>query len=233
MKGAALFGLMYFITCTTSTLAQNYDFDSHVSIQLYHALDANNQDSFTSRGNISVLSINTGELVVNQKEMSQKEIQLIADLAKKNKFYRLKADVVGSDGIKTTFLTSSKACHLIISQLHDLLTISFDHNSAVLGINHKPVNLEIVPDQCDHVSLNGINEFSSVVILKGVEQAPIPDTAGFIQKIEKEREARDRGETKDNRSFVSKYWMYIVPAVILLLISGVTNPETPGAAPAN
>ena len=105
-----------------------------------------------------------------------------------------------------------------------------DHNSAVLGVNHKPVNLEIVPDQCDHVSLNDLNEFSTVVTLKTIEQAPVPDTAGFIQKIEKEREARDRGETKDNRSFVSKYWMYIVPAVILLLISGVTNPETPAAA---
>lgn len=45
-----------------------------------------------------------------------------------------------------------------------------------------------------------------------------------MQKLEKEREARDRGETKDNRSFLAKYWMYIVPAVILLLVSSVTNP---------
>lgn len=78
--------------------------------------------------------------------------------------------------------------------------------------------------------MNQLFEFSTVVTLKTIEQAPVPDTAGFIQKIEKEREARDRGETKDNRSFLSKYWMYIVPAVILLLISGITNPETPGAA---
>lgn len=121
---------------------------------------------------------------------------------------------------------------MIHSQLNDLLTISLDHNSAVLGINHKPVNLEMVPDKCDYVNLNEINEFSTVVTLKAIEQAPVPDTAGFIQKIEKEREARDRGETKDNRSFLSKYWMYIVPAVILLLISGVTNPEAPAGAPA-
>lgn len=87
-----------------------------------------------------------------------------------------------------------------------------------------------MPDSCDSVSTSEINdlvEFSTVVSLKPIEQAPVPDTAGFIQKIEKEREARDRGETKDNRSFLSKYWMYIVPAVILLLISGITNPETP------
>lgn len=97
------------------------------------------------------------------------------------------------------------------------------------------MNLEAIPDKCDSISMNDINqlyEFSTVVNLKTIEQAPVPDTAGFIQKVEKEREARDRGETKDNRSFLSKYWMYIVPAVILLLISGVTNPDNQGAAPA-
>lgn len=88
---------------------QIYDFDSHLTIQLFHALDASNPESFTSRGNISVLSINSGELAVNQKEITQKDRQLIYDLAKKDRFYRLKADVVGSDGIKTTFITSSKA----------------------------------------------------------------------------------------------------------------------------
>lgn len=89
-----------------------------------------------------------------------------------------------------------------------------------------------MPDTCDSVSfseLDQFDEFSTVVSLKTIEQAPIPDTAGFIQKIEKEREARDRGETKDNRSFLSKYWMYIVPAGILLVISGINNPETPAA----
>lgn len=124
---------------------------------------------------------------------------------------------------------------MIHSQLHDVLTIAFDHNSAVLGINHKSVNIEAMSDSCESITSNDVDqlvEFSTYVSLKGIEQAPVPDTAGFIQKIEKEREARDRGETKDNnRSFLSKYWMYIVPAVILLLISGITNPETPGAPP--
>lgn len=97
------------------------------------------------------------------------------------------------------------------------------------------MNLEAIPDTCETVTIDDINqlfEFSTVVTLKAIEQAPAPDTAGFIQKLEKEREARDRGETKDNRSFLSKYWMYLVPAVVLLLISGVTNPDAQGGAAA-
>jgi ER membrane protein complex subunit 10 len=213
-------------------------------------LDASNPEAFTSRGNISVHSISGGDLSVNQKELSQNDRKLLADLGKKNKFYRLKADVVGSDGIKTTFLTSSKAvsfavlnfytnfneisfqCQLIHSQLNEILYVTFDHNSAVIGINHRPVNLEATPDNCNSITDNDIDllyEFSTVVTLKTIEFAPVPDTVGFISKMEKEREAHDRGETKDTRSFIAKYWMYIVPAVILLLISGVTNPEAPAA----
>lgn len=35
-----------------------------------------------------------------------------------------------------------------------------------------------------------------------------PDTASYIQKIEREKEARERGEVKDNRSFLAKYVRY-------------------------
>ncbi|XP_017468751.1 PREDICTED: ER membrane protein complex subunit 10-like [Rhagoletis zephyria] len=55
--------------------------------------------------------------------------------------------------------------------------------------------------------------------------APIPDTTSFIQKMEMEREARERGEIRDNRGFFAKYWMYIVPVVLLLFISGATNQD--------
>lgn len=151
-------------------------------------------------------SISGSEVSVNQKELDQRERSAILQLAKEGKFYRLKADVVGSDGIKRTFLTSSKACHLLQSQLHDFLTISFDHNNAVLGINLKAVNLDSATDDCDGINLN-VNQFSTVVTLKSIEIAPTPDTANFVQKLEREKEARERGESKDNRSFIQKYWM--------------------------
>lgn len=94
-------------------------------IQLYHALDPSNPESFTSRGNVSVLSINSGDLMVNQKELTMKDRQQLADLAKKNKFYRLKADVIGSDGIKTTFLTSSKAVRLNPFPIYAISVINY------------------------------------------------------------------------------------------------------------
>lgn len=32
-----------------------------------------------------------------------------------------------------------------------------------------------------------------------------PDVAMFVQKVEQEKVAKERGETKDNRSFIAKY----------------------------
>jgi hypothetical protein len=70
-----------------------------------------------------------------------------------------------------------------------------------------------------------------------MEPGPQPDTASFIQKIEQDKLAKQRGETKDNRSFIAKYelnsftipapffttisnfifryWMYIIPVVLV------------------
>lgn len=46
---------------------------------------------------------------------------------------------------------------------------------------------------------------------------PVPDTATYIQKLEREREARERGETKDNRSFLAKYVSAFLPIYLFYL----------------
>jgi hypothetical protein len=187
-------------------------------------------DEFTSRGNITVNSINTGDININQKELNAKERNELIELAHSGSFYRVKAEVITSDGIKTTFLTSLKACHLLQSQLHDSFTLSLDHNNYIVGVSIRSINLDNVFDDCEGLSLNNINEFTTIVTLNPINEAPVPNTNDFIQKLEREREAKEKGQTQDNRSFLQKYWMYLIPAVIFLLISGATNPETQGAA---
>lgn len=43
------------------------------------------------------------------------------------------------------------------------------------------------------------------VQLKYPDGGPVPDTATYIQKLEREKQAREAGEVKDNRSFFAKY----------------------------
>ncbi|PSN45383.1 ER membrane protein complex subunit 10 [Blattella germanica] len=113
-------------------------------------------------------------------------------------------------------------CSLAESHLSDILTVSLDHTGAVIA-----VSMSTSPAVCEghYITLENLKHFNTTVFVKHMEQGPVPDTAAYIQKLEKEREARERGETKDNRSFLAKYWMYIVPVVIFVVLSGAANPE--------
>ncbi len=46
--------------------------------------------------------------------------------------------------------------------------------------------------------------FKTKVLVHHMEAGPQPDTASFIQKMEQDKLAKQRGETKDNRSFLAK-----------------------------
>ena len=83
-------------------------------------------------------------------------------------------------------------------------------------------------------------------MVAGAEPGPAPDTAAFIQRMEEEKKRQERGEVgtffysiqsekfyshlphvqvPDNRSFLAKYWMYIVPVVLFMAINGAAAPE--------
>jgi len=138
--------------------------------------------------------------------------------------------VSGQDGEEFNFLTYSRACALAASQLTDVLWISLNHVGQVLGVSQTISGTGNCRDQTHFQQIDAFEEFNTDVYVKHTELAPIPDTASFIQKIEREREARERGDVKDNRGFLAKYWMYLVPVVVLVLLSGASNPETGGAA---
>lgn len=223
--------LLFIVLCNLALVlhATHLEYDGWLNIELYHALDFNEPEKFTLRGNVTITSLNTGSVSVLQEPLSAHDRNQFRKLAEENRLYRLKAHILEVDGSRSEFLTSSKACALAKSQLTDVLWVSLDHAGSVTGIT-QTVNNGNYGNCRDltHRDIEVLDEFNTDVYVKPMENAPIPDTASFIQKLEREREARERGETKDNRGFFAKYWMYIVPVVILVLISGATNPEAGG-----
>ncbi|XP_068141956.1 LOW QUALITY PROTEIN: ER membrane protein complex subunit 10 [Drosophila tropicalis] len=199
--------------------------DSWITIQLHHSL-ATASEEFSYRGNITIPSLNSGLSNVAQVPLTPGELELMKELANKNEFYRLRATVVYSNGSKQKFLTSNKACRLLQAHLNDVLWISLDPSGFVTSVTASqdaaPGIIECSPENTQH--LDDVN-FNTDVLIRHAELAPVPDTASFIQKVEREREARERGEVRDNRGFFAKYWMYIVPVVLLVFISGATNQE--------
>ncbi|XP_053684869.1 ER membrane protein complex subunit 10 [Sabethes cyaneus] len=222
--------LLFILNLALFLNAQSHlEYDGWLNIELYHALDLHEPHKFTPRGNVTITSLNTGAVSVSQEALSPQDRHQLRQLAEENRLYRLEAHVVAEDGSRAKLLTSSKACALVKSQLTDALWVSLDHSGSVVGITQS-VNNGNTGDCRDLTNRDTdvLDEFNTDVYVKAMENAPIPDTASFIQKMERDREARERGETKDNRGFFAKYWMYIVPVVILVLISGATNPDAGG-----
>lgn len=198
------------------------EYDGHLSIKLQHAFDQVQEPQFFDRGTISIQSIRTGAVTVQQSPLTIEDKKKLKAVAEKDGIYRLRAFVRGLDGKETSFLTFVRACSLAESHLSDILTVSLDHTGSVIA-----VSMSTSPAICEgrHVTQEDLRQFNTTVFVKHMEQGPVPDTAAYIQKLEKEREARERGETKDNRSFLAKYWMYIVPVVIFVVLSGAANPD--------
>ena len=72
--------------------------------------------------------------------------------------------------------------------------------------SHKIVAMHLsTPSHQSKVPMTNATGFKSRVVVQHMESGPSPDTASFVQKIEEEKLAKERGETKDNRSFFAKY----------------------------
>lgn len=103
-------------------------------------------------------------------------------MAENNGFYRLKSIVSNSNGEKTSFLTSSKACVLINSYLSDVLWVSLDHTGSVIGItqtlnNEKGFGERYAIDKtCKNLQYNQIDfldEFNTDVVIKHMTLGPM------------------------------------------------------------
>lgn len=204
-----------------TVLFQAYlDSDGWLNIELNHALSSADPQKFSFRGNITVSSLTNGLANDDQVVLTKAEKESLLKLAENNEFYRLKAIVSYADGSKNTFLTSTKACSLVSSQLTDVFWVSVDSNGFVTAITETVVGQEAGklcgPDEFETVELV---EFTSDVLIRQMELGPIPDTASFIQKMERERDAREKGEVKDNRSFFAKY------VSIVLFLMNVTDSQ--------
>ncbi|CAD6189715.1 unnamed protein product [Caenorhabditis auriculariae] len=134
-----------------------------------------------------------------------------------------------------TFITSNTPCNILQTRLFHLFWVSIDAEHRTLmslavypdtvALSKEGATLRLSTETCSDALEQFIPSLADRAeggVAKGVVHVnargvlPSPDTQSFVQKMERERRARQQqggGET-DNRSFLAKYWMYIVPVVI-------------------
>ncbi|XP_067645529.1 ER membrane protein complex subunit 10 isoform X3 [Eurosta solidaginis] len=195
-----------------------------MTMELSHAIEFKSLDNFIYRGNVSFASFASGLAKVSQETLTEIQRNDIMFLGREDLPYRIKADVIYANGKREVFLTATKACNIVHAQLNDILFLLMDNNGYVNGVTI----ITTASGKCfdDQLPTSTSENFRTDIVVRHSEIAPYPDTTSFIQKLDKEREARERGEIRDNRGFFAKYWMYIVPVALLLFISGATNQDT-------
>lgn len=192
-------------------------------IKLLHYLDNSNFSS--ERGVVQVHSSDTSDVTFKQAPLNPADINNLKALADKDGFYRMDIVVRQSNKKDIILSTYAKACAMVESKLHDSFNVYLDHNGQVVGVSLSPNE-----NLCygTHIANSELTGFRSKMYFSAPENGPVPDTLSYIQKIEREKEAREKGGPKDNRSFLAKYWMYLVPLAIFFAVSGAASNEGGG-----
>jgi len=219
---------IFFVLLARLALAE----DGTVQILVEHSFGGK---EFAPRGYVAISKSLSGDQLAEYVpgEWSSNDQISLMDAAKNGQMYKIRAPMrFDTETVAGTsyVMSSTPACFMVRSQLTDNIHLAIDSSrQRVLSISAYP--LSAGGDDCQMSSFEEgavLEEFNTTVRLVDTVDGPIPETQAYLQKVEREKQERQRGEQGDNRSFLSKYWMYIVPVVIVLMLSSAMNPDAQG-----
>ncbi|XP_046328228.2 ER membrane protein complex subunit 10-like isoform X2 [Haliotis rufescens] len=206
------------------------EFEGSRTLTVEHSFDRGPNPVYTKRGTIVIHSLKGNRARFTQTApLSPEERAQLQNLAQSNGIYRVRIPVTSQEDQQTQnevyISTFTRACAIYESGLSDQMMVNFDQSGEVLGIS-----LTAIPGLCvgaDIPASNLTNWKTSVEAVLTVS-GPVPDTQTYIEKMKREEAEKAKGQQGDNRSFFGKYWMYIVPFVILVMVASSSDPNQGG-----
>lgn len=192
-----------------------------ITLDLYHRIGS--QKEFKPRGSILVRPKTefrpASASLYNQVELSDQDLDALLEASKSDDIYHLKVAQRRKKNAQESVIkktsTIVKSCSIISAELSDIITVNLSPSNEFISVNLRTSN-----QACSSVSeVTDIpRKFNTTVLVESSSIGPIPDTATYIKRLEEERLNKLKEGKEDNRSFFAKYWVYIVPAVIILMV---------------
>ncbi|CDQ91219.1 unnamed protein product, partial [Oncorhynchus mykiss] len=180
---------------------------SGFSVPLEHSFEVDDVSRFRMRGALQLRGGRETSVSLSQSQLSEEDRNTLKEVAAVDGLYKIRVPRVSltdrqterqMDGYLTAFV---RACSLVESHLSDVITLHTDVSGYLIG-----VSIVTIPGACrgteveDEVDLEAFNTTLTIIV---PTNAPQPETALFIERMDIEHEKR--GKPQEQKSFFAKY----------------------------
>ncbi|XP_061568577.1 ER membrane protein complex subunit 10 [Cololabis saira] len=202
------------------------------SVPLEHSFEVDDTAKFQVRGALVLKSGREPGVSLTQSQLSEEDRSKLKEVAAVDGLYKIRVPRVflqadrqtewQLDGYLTAFV---RACAMVESHLSDVITLHTDVSGYLIA-----VSIVTLPGACRGTEVEDevdLEVFNTTLSIMAPVNAPGPETALFIERMEQETEKKGKNP-QEQKSFFAKYWYLILGGAIFLMVSNSAQPPAGG-----